>query len=68
MNESSRSSEHPFTPHDHTHRVSRGYNINGLWYFELRDGGQKGPFDNKEQMTAELDNFIQMHDLMNKNN
>ena len=50
------------------HRTSRAYEINGQWYFELRDGGQKGPFDNKEVMQTELNEFIQLHALMNHEN
>jgi len=53
---------------ENTQRTSRGYEINGQWYFELRDGGQKGPFESKEAMQAELDEFIQLHSLMNQQN
>jgi len=49
---------------DQTHRASRGYEINGQWYFELRGGGQKGPFSSKEDMQAELDEFIDLHEKM----
>ena len=31
-------------------RIERTYNIGDLWYFELRGGGQRGPFDSKEEM------------------
>lgn len=51
-----------------THRTSRGYEINGQWYFELRDGGQKGPFDSEMLMQSELNEFIQLHALMNQEN
>ena len=45
--------------HDNSaQRTSRGYEINGQWYFELRDGGQKGPFANEEEMLAELQESI----------
>ena len=46
-------------------RTSRGYEVNGQWYFELRDGGQKGPFESEEEMLAELNEFIKCHKLMN---
>lgn len=52
----------------HTHRTSRAYEINDQWYFELRDGGQKGPFDSEEIMQTELTEFIQFHALMNQDN
>jgi len=51
---------------DLTHRASRGYEINKQWYFELRGGGQKGPFESKEAMQAELDEFINLYEEMNK--
>jgi len=53
---------------DRTKRKSRGYEINGQWYFELRNGGQKGPYASKEEMQAELDDFIKSHALMNQEN
>lgn len=37
------------------------YSINNAWYFELRDGGQKGPYDTKDEMHAALQEFIQLH-------
>ncbi len=49
-----------------TNRTSRGYEINGLWYFELRGGGQKGPYDSEKEMQAELNEFIQLHEQMNQ--
>ena len=49
-------------------RASRGYEINNQWYFELRDGGQKGPFESKEAMQAELNEFINLYEEMNKLN
>jgi len=52
----------------HTQRVSRGYEINGQWYFELRGGGQKGPFNSEAEMLAELNEFIQLHEQMNQQN
>lgn len=39
-------------------RPSRTYNINNSWYFELRGGGQQGPFDTEAEMKAALDEFI----------
>ena len=51
---------------DRTHRASRGYEINNQWYFELRGGGQKGPFATKEAMQAELNEFINLNEEMNK--
>ena len=54
--------------YNNEHRMSRGYQINGQWYFELRGGGQKGPFETEEEMQAELNEFIQLHELMNQQN
>jgi len=54
--------------HDHTHRVSRGYELNGQWYFELRGGGQKGPFDTEESMLEVLNGLIQLYERMNQEN
>ena len=53
---------------EHMQRASRGYEINNQWYFELRDGGQKGPFESKEAMQAELNEFINLYEEMNKLN
>jgi len=47
------------------HRTSRGYEINGQWYFELRGGGQKGPFNSEQEMLSELNEFIRFHEEMN---
>lgn len=52
--------------HRHSQRLSRGYEINGQWYFELRGGGQKGPYDTELLMRAEINEFIQLHELMNQ--
>ncbi len=41
-------------------RISRTFNINELWYFEVRGGGQKGPFDSKEEMERALEEFINL--------
>lgn len=50
---------------NNAHRTSRSYEINGQWYFELRGGGQKGPFNSKQEMQAELNEFIRFHAEMN---
>lgn len=50
----------------YTHRSTRGYEVNGLWYFELRGGGQRGPFESEEEMQAELNRFIQYQAEMNQ--
>ena len=63
-----RSNEKTKTRPDHTQRTSRAYEINGQWYFELRDGGQKGPYDNELEMQADLNEFIQLHEQMNQQN
>ena len=47
-------------------RSNRGYEVNGQWYFELRGGGQQGPFDSEEEMQAALDEFIRLHEHMKK--
>ncbi|MDH5736289.1 MAG: DUF6316 family protein, partial [Gammaproteobacteria bacterium] len=39
-------------------RMARTFNIEDLWYFELRGGGQKGPFDSKADMEKALDDYI----------
>ena len=46
---------------DFSERMNRGYEINGQWYFELRGGGQKGPYDTQDEMTKQLNEFIQLH-------
>ena len=53
---------------DHLQRINRGFEVNGLWYFELRGGGQKGPFDSEQEMLDELNTFIQLHENMDQNN
>jgi|GEM_PF-1671843 len=63
-----RSNDTPDQIPNHTQRTSRGYQINGLWYFELRGGGQKGPYDTEQEMQKELDEFIQLHEQMNMEN
>jgi len=59
-----RSNEKKIHCNNKTQRSSRGYEINGQWYFELRGGGQKGPYDNELQMQADLNEFIKFHDQM----
>ncbi len=46
---------------DDPNRLKRTYNVNNLWYFELRGGGQQGPFDSEEEMKQALDEFIKLH-------
>ena len=46
-------------------RANRGYEINKQWYFELRGGGQKGPFESKKAMQTELNEFINLYEEMN---
>jgi len=42
-------------------RIQRTYTMNNAWYFELRGGGQKGPYDSEEEMQAALQEFIALH-------
>jgi hypothetical protein len=44
-----------------TNRIQRTYNVNNLWYFELRGGGQQGPFDSEREMQLALSEFIKIH-------
>ena len=39
-------------------RIERTYNIDDRWYFELRGGGQRGPFDSEQEMQQALEEFI----------
>lgn len=39
-------------------RNERYFCNNGEWFFETRNGGQLGPFENKNEMEAELLMFI----------
>ena len=39
-------------------RIERTFNVDDRWYFELRGGGQRGPFDSKEEMEQALAEFI----------
>ena len=43
-------------------RIERTYNIGNLWYFELRGGGQKGPFDSEEEMKKALNDYIALQE------
>lgn len=61
-----RLNDHPSDENRNLHRSSRGYQVNGLWYFELRGGGQKGPFDSEIEMQSELNEFIHFHEEMNQ--
>ena len=61
-----RSNEKTLPQTDKTQRTSRSYEINGQWYFELRDGGQKGPYDNELEMQADLNEFIKLHEQMSQ--
>ncbi|MDQ1363025.1 MAG: hypothetical protein QG652_885 [Pseudomonadota bacterium] len=45
-----------------TPRQQRCYSVNGLWYFELRGGGQHGPYDSKQEMENALNEFIALHE------
>lgn len=40
--------------------------INGVWFFETREGKQKGPFVNKQEMEAELLYFIREQKMLNQ--
>ena len=41
-------------------RIERTFNVDDRWYFELRGGGQRGPFDSKEEMEQALQEFINL--------
>lgn len=43
-------------------RQQRSYCVNGLWYFELRGGGQHGPYESKQDMENALHEFIALHE------
>lgn len=49
-------------------RVQRTYCINNSWYFELRGGGQKGPYDSEHEMQTALEEFIQLHNELSDKN
>ena len=63
-----RTNENSYVQADHAQRMSRGYEINGQWYFELRGGGQKGPYDNQLIMQADLNEFIYWHEQTDQQN
>ncbi len=46
-------------------RTERYFCSNGVWYFEIRGGGQKGPFVSKQEMQGELVLFIRDQVLLN---
>ncbi len=48
-------------PEQTPERIERTYNIGDRWYFELRGGGQMGPFDSKDEMEKALQEFIALH-------
>lgn len=39
-------------------RNERYFCSNGEWFFQIRNGGKRGPFNNKDEMKAELLLFI----------
>lgn len=47
-------------------RSPRSFEADGRWYFELRGGGQKGPYDSEQEMLAALNEFIHFHEEMNQ--
>jgi len=57
----SRRNEKSFQQAEQNHRTSRGYEINGQWYFELRGGGQNGPYESELKMQAGLNEFIKLN-------
>lgn len=65
--ESDKQLHHPLH-HRTEQRQPRGYEINGQWYFELRGGGQKGPFECEADMQNELQCFIQFYEQMSQQN
>ncbi len=44
-------------------RSDRFFCVNGMWYFEARGGVQIGPFDNKQDMEAELMLYIRQQQM-----
>lgn len=50
---------------DDLNRIKRTYNVNELWYFELRGGGQQGPFDSEKEMKHALNTFIGFNKELN---
>ena len=50
-------------------RIERTFHIDVLWYFELRGGGQRGPFESKQEMEEALREFIDLQqDIKSKDN
>ncbi|VAW70158.1 hypothetical protein MNBD_GAMMA09-2578 [hydrothermal vent metagenome] len=47
-------------------RTERYFCSNGVWYFDTRGGHQKGPYISKQEMQAELMQFIQEQITQNK--
>lgn len=45
-------------------RIERTFSVNDQWYFELRGGGQQGPFDSEEDMKNALNEFIELQKEM----
>lgn len=48
-----------------TSRQPRCYSVEGLWFFELRGGGQHGPYESEQEMKAALNEFIALHHEFN---
>ena len=46
-------------------RTQRYFCINGVWYFNTRGGGQRGPFATKQEMQGELLLFIREKTMEN---
>lgn len=40
-------------------RTGRFCCINGVWYFKIRGGEQKGPFPNRKSMETALEEYVQ---------
>ena len=47
-------------------RVERTFHIDDRWYFELRGGGQRGPFDSEQEMQQALQEFIALQQEIKK--
>lgn len=57
-----RSGEHKVIPF----RNERYFCANGLWYFEVRGGEQRGPYTDKGEMKGELSMYIREQTLLNQ--
>ena len=44
-------------------RTDRFFTAQGEWFFSTREGAPIGPFDNKEEATKGLDDFIEFMSL-----